>query len=83
MGSENPNGYKLEELLEQIIFEVAEKTNKIINDPSSQAQLVVRNNQDIIKHLGAAAALQRSSFVVLDAIGPNEGPTGKPRIGNQ
>lgn len=81
MSNNNPNGWKLEELLEQIKQEIAQKINKIIDDTSPQAQLVVRNNQAIIEHLGAAEALQRSSFVVLDAMKPNEGPTGKPRIG--
>ena len=82
MGSKNPNGYKLEELLEDVMFEVAQKINKIINDPSPQAQFVVQNNQAIIEHLGAACALQRSSFVILDAMRKDEGPTGRPRIGN-
>lgn len=81
MGSDNHNGWKLEELLLQLKQEVSEKINKIIDDPSPQAQLVVRNNLSIIQHLGAAEALQRSSFVVLDALRTNEGPAGKPRIG--
>ncbi|OCA84494.1 hypothetical protein A8F94_17525 [Bacillus sp. FJAT-27225] len=81
MSSENHNGWKIEDLLEQVIVEVSHKINKIINDPSPQAQLVVRNNLAIIEHLGAAEALQRSSYVVLDAMKPNEGPAGKPRIG--
>ncbi|MBH0174723.1 hypothetical protein IHV09_14235 [Fictibacillus sp. 23RED33] len=81
MGSENHNGWKLEELLAQVKKEVSQKINKIVNDPSPQAQLVVRNNLAIIEHLGAAEALQRSSYVVLDAMRENEGPSGKPRIG--
>jgi hypothetical protein len=81
MGTENPEGYKLEELLSQVKKEVSEKINKVINDPSPQAQLVVKNNLAIIEHLGAAEALQRSSFIVLDAMKPNEGPFGTPRIG--
>jgi hypothetical protein len=81
MGSENHNGWKLEELLSQLKKEVSEKINKIINDESPQSQLVVRNNLAIIEHLGAAEALQRSSYIVLDAMKENEGPTGKPRIG--
>ncbi|MEC0282420.1 hypothetical protein [Terribacillus saccharophilus] len=81
MGSENHNDWKLEELLEQVEYEVAHKINKIIDDPSPQAQLVVRNNLAIIEHLGAAAVLQRSSGIVLDALRANGGPAGKPRIG--
>ncbi|USK43732.1 hypothetical protein [Cytobacillus oceanisediminis] len=81
MGSDNHNGWKLEELLAQVKQEVSQKINKVINDPSPQAQLVVKNNLSIIEHLGAAEALQRSSYIVLDALKPNEGPGGKPRIG--
>jgi hypothetical protein len=81
MSNENHNGWKLENLLAQVKLEVSQKINKIINDTSPQAQLVVRNNLAIIEHLGAAEALQRSSYVVLDAMKPNEGPSGKPRIG--
>jgi hypothetical protein len=81
MGSENHNGWKLEDLLAQVKLEVSQKINKIINDQSPQSQLVVRNNLAIIEHLGAAEALQRSSYIVLDAMKPNEGPSGKPRIG--
>ncbi|MEC0282316.1 hypothetical protein [Terribacillus saccharophilus] len=78
MGSENYNGWKLEELLAQLKHEVS---HKIIEDPSPQAQTVVRNNLSIIEHLGAAEALQRSSGIVFDALRANEGPTGNPRIG--
>ena len=82
MGSENHNGWKLEELLAQVKEEVAHKINKIINDTSPQSQLVVRNNQAIIEHLAAAEALQRTSYIVLDGIRANEGPAGTPRIGD-
>ncbi|MGE6756274.1 hypothetical protein ACQKFO_23065 [Rossellomorea sp. NPDC071047] len=81
MGSKNHNGWKLEDLLAQVKQEVSEKINKIVDDESPQAQVVVRNNLSIIEHLGAAEALQRSSYVVLDAMKKNEGPAGKPRIG--
>jgi hypothetical protein len=81
MSNENHNGLKLEDLLAQVKLDVSQKINKIINDTSPQAQLVVRNNLAIIEHLGAAEALQRTSYVVLDAMKPNEGPSGKPRIG--
>jgi hypothetical protein len=81
MGSENHNGWKLEELLAQLKDEVSHKINKVIDDQSPQSQLVVRNNLAIIEHLGAAEALQRSSYIVLDAMKENEGPTGKSRIG--
>jgi len=70
-------------VLEKVKLEVSQKINKVINDPSPQAQLVVRNNLAIIEHLGAAEALQRSSGIVLDALRKNEGPAGTPRIGEK
>jgi len=81
MSAENPHGWKLEELLSQINTEVSHKINKVIDDETPQAQVVVRNNLAIVEHLAAAEALQRASYIVLDAMRPNEGPTGKPRIG--
>lgn len=83
MGSENPEGWKLEELLAKLRQELVHKTNKIINDNTPQAKMIVENNLKIIEHLGAAEALQRASYGILDAMGPNEGPKGKPRIGKE
>ncbi len=82
MGSEYHNGWKLEDLLAQVKQEVSQKINKIVNDSSPQAQLVVRNNLAIIEHLGSAEALQRSSYILLDVMSQNKGPAGEPRIGN-
>ncbi|MBM7605995.1 hypothetical protein JOC75_004023 [Metabacillus crassostreae] len=69
MSADNHNGGKLEELLAQIKLKVSHKINKIINDPSPQAQLVVRNNLTIVEHLGATEALQRSSYPPVKGFG--------------
>lgn len=82
MGSENPSGWKLEELLEKLVKEVEHKTSKIDKDPSPEAQAVVENNYEIISYLTSAIIFQQSSMKILDAKSPNQGPNGTPRIGN-
>lgn len=82
MSSTNPNGHKLEELLQQLQIEVATKSQKIESDTRPSARQVLRNNSQIIGLLMQAEALQRSSYDVLSTIGPNQGPLGTPRIGN-
>lgn len=81
MSPENPGGWKLEELLAQLHREVSTKCAKIETDSRPPAKHVLRNNQQIMGLLKQAEALQRDSYDVLDAMGPNQGPLGKPRIG--
>lgn len=81
MSPVNPDGWKLEDLLHQIYGEVKAKCRKIENDPRPVARQVLRNNQQIMGLLQQAAALQEDSYDKLDAIGPNQGPLGTPRIG--
>ncbi len=83
MSSTNPNGLKLEELLAKLQEAVRVKSAKISSDSRPQALHVLRNNQQIIGLLMQAEALQRDSYDVLSAMGPNQGPTGIPRIGNE
>lgn len=81
MSPENPEGWKLEELLERLRREIVTKCEKIHNDKRPVARAVLRNNEQIIGLLFQAEALQRDSYDKLDAMAPNEGPLGKPRIG--
>lgn len=81
MSKDNPNGYKLEDLLRQLRDELEQKTNRIANDPSPEAERVRRNNGKISLLLREAEHTQRESMGTLDAIGIDQGPTGKPRIG--
>jgi len=81
MSPQNPEGWKLEDLFSQLQAEIEIKSEKITNDASPVARLVLRNNQQIIGLLAQAEALQRSSYDALDAMAPNEGPLGRPRIG--
>lgn len=81
MGPQNPTGWKLEELLAKLRSEVSAKCEKIAADRRPVARRVLRNNQMIMGLLQAAEACQRDSYDLLDAKAPNEGPLGKPRIG--
>lgn len=81
MGPDNPTGWKLEELLAQIGQEVDRKSAKIQNDDRPVARQVLRNNEQIIGLLMQAEAIQRSSYDLLNATAPDQGPLGKPRIG--
>lgn len=81
MNYANPNGWKLEELLPQICADLREKCARIEGDPNPVAQTVLAHNHDIIRMLTQATDKQLHSMAVLDSVGPDQGPLGKPRIG--
>lgn len=81
MAPDNAEGWKLEDLLARLQAEIAGKCAKIAGDGRPAARHVLRNNQQIIGLLAQAEALQRDSYDVLAAVGPDQGPLGKPRIG--
>lgn len=85
MGKTNPNGYMLEDLLAVLQSEILVKCRSIedqVSDPSQDsAQAVFFNNKSIIRLLGEAEVAQRRNLRLLNEIGVDEGPLGKPRIG--
>lgn len=82
MSAENPEGWKLEDILAQLRHEVEQKTLKIMGDKSEAAAEVVTMNHRIMSCLSEAALCQNYNYRMLAAkVGPNEGPLGKPRIG--
>lgn len=81
MGPQNPSGWTLESLLSSLTGEVEQKSRKIQDDARPVARHVLRNNQQIVGLLMQAEALQRDSYDRLNAMAPNDGPLGKPRIG--
>jgi hypothetical protein len=81
MSPQNPEGWKLEELLRRTAEEVEGKTAKISQDHSLAARRVAENNGRIVALLARAAAIQDESMAALAAVGPDQGPLGKPRIG--
>jgi hypothetical protein len=78
MSVENPNGYKLEELLVQIRGELVEKSKRLSNDCPINT-LIRYNNGEIIAMLKLAETYQRDTMAALDTLGEDPGPTGTPR----
>lgn len=83
MSRENPTGWKLESLTEKLREEINRKSLNIASDPSVEAQIVTNNNFQIIGLLMQIEALQRESMVIMSQIGPDQGPTGRARLGNK
>lgn len=81
MSRENPTGHKLEELMVKLQNEVNAKNKKIINDSSDLSLAVQENNLEIIKRLNEIRNLQLSSFELMAKKAPDNGPSGKARIG--
>lgn len=82
MGRDNPNGYKLEELLHKLQQEINKKIEYIKDDDRLVAKQVMCHNRQIVGLLAQAEALQRLSYDILDNMAPNEGPLGNYRIGS-
>ncbi|MFW0985562.1 hypothetical protein ACEV8U_19185 [Vibrio parahaemolyticus] len=81
MSRENPNGWKLESLTEKLREEINSKSLNIASDPSVEARLVTNNNFQILGLLMQIEALQRESMVIMSQLGPDQGPTGRARLG--
>ncbi|MDF4891579.1 hypothetical protein P3566_22070 [Vibrio parahaemolyticus] len=81
MSRDNPEGWKLEDLMEQVRSEIMSKSLNIAEDMSFEAQTVKNNNFLILGLLMQVEAIQRQSFVVMSRLGEDQGPNGKPRIG--
>lgn len=77
---DNPDGYKLEDILKIIRKDMFLRTTKIMEDDRPEAQTVLDNNVKILTLLGGAIAAAEDSTIVLQkSFGPSR--DGKPRIG--
>ncbi len=83
MSATNQDGWKLEDLMPQLAMEIKAKNDKIKHDTRPVSILVQNNNAEIIEHLYAIERLQCRSYEQLRTLGPDEGPLGQPRIGNE
>lgn len=81
MSADNPEGWKLEELVEQIRLELYVKNDRIGSDPSQAAKAVRANNLQIVDLLAVIECRQRDTLTRLDEIRSDAGPGGTPRIG--
>lgn len=82
MSRENPNGWKLESLIEKLREEILNKSMKIASEPSFEAQSVINNNFQIVGLLMQIEGLQRSSMLSMEKLGPDQGPLGLARVGH-
>ncbi|PCI50943.1 MAG: histidine kinase [Alphaproteobacteria bacterium] len=77
---ENPDGYKLEDMLKLIRKDIFLRTTKILEDDRPEAQTVLDNNVKILGLLSEAITIAENSTSVLQkSFGPSR--DGKPRIG--
>ena len=83
VSEENPDGYKLEDILMALRKDVIHRCARIADDRRSEAQHVLSNNIHVLELLSEAIALAEDSTAVLDkAFGPSvSAQGGPPRIG--
>ena len=77
---ENPQGYKLEDILEILRKDMILRATKIVDDQKPQAKQVLENNIKVLGLLSECIRIAENSTQVLDKeLGPAQ--RGKPRIG--
>lgn len=77
---ENPNGYKLEDILTAIRNEIIQRATKIMDDGRPEATAVINNNIKILNNLAESIALAENSTSVLQKAFGNRS-ADVPRIG--
>lgn len=77
---DNPDGYKLEDILSAIRNEIFERATKVMNDRRPEAVVVINNNIKILDHLAESIVLAENSTAVLDKAFGQRDPN-MPRIG--
>lgn len=77
---DNPDGYKLEDILGAIRNEIFQRATKIMDDKRPEAVTVINNNIKILNHLAESIALAENSTSVLDKAFGQRDPS-VPRIG--
>lgn len=80
---DNPNGYKLEDILMAIRRDVVKRCELIVDDLRPEARHVLENNIEVLRLLSDAIKLADDSSYTLDrSFGPSQaGEGGAPRIG--
>lgn len=90
LSKENPTGHKLEELLQQVITDVEQKSEAVsvqFDGTSPQQCLktdvmchVLENNHTVVKALRTALKAQIDTLEQLKRLGPDQGVHGKARL---
>ena len=82
VSDENPDGYKLEDILLALRTEVINRCTKITGDNRPEARQVLDNNVEILALISDAIRLAENSSEVLNkSFGPSDGKS--PRIGEK
>ena len=63
---DNPDGYKLEDILSAIRNDILQRATKIMDDSRPEAVTVVNNNIKILNHLAESIILAENSTTVLN-----------------
>ena len=79
MGTDNHDGWKLEDILKKLADEVEAKSNKISDSTHPQRDMIMQHNVQIIEYLTKARNIQIDTYKQLDAVEPNRGPSN-PRL---
>ncbi|WP_304637126.1 MULTISPECIES: hypothetical protein [Pseudoalteromonas] len=81
MSATNPNGWTLEGIALQLASEMVEKDMNIQADKRPQVIAASKNNKEIIDLFLDVRVKQQNSIALFAELGPDQGPTGKPRAG--
>jgi hypothetical protein len=77
---ENPDGFKLEDILDLIRQDILKRTQKIVADNRREARHVLKNNIEILRLItGAIELAEDSTTVLVKSFGPPD--PDQPRIG--
>lgn len=81
MSYENPDGFKLEDLMVLLANEMNVKNDNAKTDKSKLSKAVQANNLEILKHMNEIKNLQLHSYELMAEKAHDGGVNGKPRIG--
>ncbi len=76
---ENPDGWRIEDLLAEVQNDIIRRTQKIIDDIRPDARAVLNNNIEIMTLLSKCIERAQDSTRILNSLGPHQ--EGQPRIG--
>ena len=80
----NPDGWRLEDLLDEIQNDIVRRSARIVDDNRPEARAVLYNNIEIMQLLTTCSEKAHDSTRVLNTLGPSESLNGGvPRIGRQ
>ena len=83
LSTDNPNGWKLEDIIDEIQNDIVRRSARIVDDGRPEARTVLTNNIEILKLLTVCSEKALDSTRVLSTLGPSQGPQGIPRIGGK